>query len=109
MTTPMALDVKWLANKTADVVEDRGLWKREMCRDPDDPRSPVCVLGAACVALTGRPDMAPEDDASWLLLDGLRRALEPHTGPVRVGDWNDNEYVTTNRVVAVLRKIGEGG
>jgi hypothetical protein len=42
-------------------------------------------------------------------LDGLRRALEPHTGPVRVGDWNDNEYVTATRVVAVLRKIGEAG
>jgi hypothetical protein len=105
----MALDVKWLANKAASIIEERGLWKREMCRDPYDPNSPVCVLGAACTALTGRPDLAPADDASWLLLDGLRRALEPHTGPVRVGDWNDNEYVTAVRVVAVLRKIGEAG
>jgi hypothetical protein len=108
MTTPRALDVQWLANKTADVIAARGLWKGEMCKDPADLWAPVCVLGGACVALTGRPDMAPEDDASWVLLDGLVKALEPHTGPVRVGDWNDNEYVTTRRVVDVLRKIGAG-
>jgi hypothetical protein len=104
----MALDVRWLANKAADVIAARGLWKGEMCKDPDDLFTPVCVLGAACVALTGKPDMAPDDDTSWLLMGGLCAALKPHTGPVLVGDWNDNEYVTTSRVVTVLRKIGAG-